>query len=142
MKDKVDHLKQLGSKTTNYKFDIPAPEVLETFPNQYPHREYKIQFDCPEFSSLCPLTKQPDFGKIQILYIPDKKCIETKSLKLYLFSYRNHGTFMETLVNEILENLVIICEPKKMQVVGIFNVRGGIKISVEAEYEKESSIND
>lgn len=142
MKDKVDHLKQLGSKTTNYKFDIPAPEVLETFPNQYPHREYKIQFDCPEFSSLCPLTKQPDFGKIQILYIPDKKCIETKSLKLYLFSYRNHGTFMETLVNEILENLVAICDPKKMQVVGIFNVRGGIKISVEAEYEKESSIND
>lgn len=142
MKDKVDHLKQLGSKTTNYKFDIPAPEVLETFPNQYPHREYKIQFDCPEFSSLCPLTKQPDFGKIQILYIPDKKCIETKSLKLYLFSYRNHGTFMETLVNEILENLVAICDPKKMQVVGIFNVRGGIKISVEAEYEKESSIDE
>lgn len=142
MKDEVDHLKQLGSKTTDYKFDEPTPEILETFPNQYPSRTYTIQFVSEEFTSLCPRTKAPDYAKLHIMYVPDDLCIETKSLKLYLFSYRNHKTFMETTINRIVDDLVTICRPIRMKVVGIFNIRGGIAPTVKVEYEKEPSIDD
>uniref|UniRef100_A0A6M3KLJ4 Putative 7-cyano-7-deazaguanine reductase n=1 Tax=viral metagenome TaxID=1070528 RepID=A0A6M3KLJ4_9ZZZZ len=134
MMDKVDHLKSLGSSTV-YQYDEPSFSTLETFLNKYPNREYEIFFDCPEFTSLCPKTGQPDFGKITISYIPDKNCIETKSLKLYLFSYRNYKSFMESIVNKIFEDLVHACDPKSMKVVGNFNMRGGISITISAETE-------
>jgi 7-cyano-7-deazaguanine reductase len=116
--------------------DSPAEAQLETFDNAYPKRDYWITFDCPEFTSRCPITNQPDFGKIIIQYIPDKKCIESKSLKLYLFSFRNFGTFHEEAVNRILDDMVTACQPRKAIVSGDFNPRGGISIKVEAEYIK------
>ena len=130
-------LKQLGSKKTNYSYDKPNMMTLETFENKYPNRDYEIQFSFSEFTSLCPKTGQPDFAFIEILYIADQKCIETKSLKLYLFTYRQYGSFMETIVNKILEDLVKACQPKWMQVTGKFNARGGISIEVTAEHYQE-----
>ena len=98
---------------------------------------YIITFDCPEFTSLCPITGQPDFGHITINYIAKEKCIESKALKLYLFSYRNHNTFHEVAVNTILDDLVAACKPKWMQVIGDFMPRGGIAIHVTAEHGKK-----
>lgn len=105
-------------------------KVLDTFPNPEPGRDYEVACDCPEFTSLCPKTGQPDFGTIRIRYVPNKLCIELKSLKLYLWSYRNEGAFYEKVTNMILNDLVAACEPKWMQVVGDFNVRGGISTRV------------
>jgi len=116
--------------------ETPAEAKLETFENEYGDRDYWISFDCPEFTSLCPKTKQPDFGVIKIRYVPREKCIEAKSLKLYLFSYRNIGIFNEETVNRILDDLVKACRPREMQVVGEFNARGGIRITVEARYPR------
>ena len=114
--------------------DSPEKAKIETFRNAFPKRDYVITFDCPEFTSLCPITGQPDFGHITINYIAKEKCIESKALKLYLFSYRNHNTFHEVAVNTILDDLVAACKPKWMQVIGDFMPRGGIAIHVTAEH--------
>jgi 7-cyano-7-deazaguanine reductase len=111
--------------------------MLETFENQYKGREYVISMICPEFTSVCPMTGQPDFGTIKIDYVPDQKCIELKSLKLYLFSYRNKGIFYEHVTNKILDDLVEACKPIRMTVEGDFNVRGGIKSIITAEYRRK-----
>ncbi len=109
---------------------------LETVPNQHPGRRYTVTLACPEFTCVCPLTGQPDFATITIRYVPDQRIVESKSLKLYLWSYRNEGTFHEHVTNQILEDLVAALDPHYCQVVGDFNARGGITISVEATYEK------
>jgi 7-cyano-7-deazaguanine reductase len=107
---------------------------LETFPNPAPGRDYTIELDCPEFTCVCPKTGQPDFAALTIEYIPDQKCIETKSLKLYLWSYRDEGAFHEAVTNRILDDLVEACAPRWMQVSGSFNVRGGITPRITAEH--------
>jgi len=114
--------------------DSPDEAQLETFENRYKHRDYWITFECPEFTSRCPITNQPDFGKVTIRYIADERCIESKALKLYLFSYRNFGTFHEEVVNRILEDIVAACHPRQIIVYGDFNPRGGISIKVEARH--------
>ena len=130
-------LKVLGSKQTVYPKE-PDKKILETFENKYPKREYTVEFRCPEFTSLCPKTGQPDFAEIVITYTPEKKCIETKSLKLYLFSFRTYGSFMEPITNRILDDLVAVCKPQWMRIDGAFNARGGIGINVTAEYDEDS----
>lgn len=112
-------------------------QILETFPNQYPGREYQVSIECPEFTSLCPKTGQPDFGTIRIRYVPDRRIIELKSLKLYLFSFRNQGIFYESVINKILDDLVSASQPIRCEVIGDFTVRGGITTSVRAVYEGE-----
>ncbi|MBW3622243.1 MAG: preQ(1) synthase [Armatimonadetes bacterium] len=110
---------------------------LETFPNPHPGREYTIEIESPEFTSLCPKTGQPDFATIHIHYVPDQRCIEMKSLKLYLWSYRNEGAFFEDLTNLILNDLVKALDPIRCRVIGDFNVRGGMKSVITAEYQRE-----
>jgi len=112
-------------------------KLLETFENQYPDRDYNIIHTAPEFTSLCPKTGQPDFATIIIEYIPDKLCIELKSLKLYLNSYRSDGIFFESVTNKILDDLVKACKPRYMLITADFNVRGGISSVIEAEYISE-----
>jgi 7-cyano-7-deazaguanine reductase len=112
----------------------PDQAKLETFDNKFPNRDYVITFDCPEYTSLCPVTNQPDFGHIIIRYIADKKCVESKSLKLYLYSFRNANTFHEESVNTILDAIVAVAKPRKAEVVGLFRPRGGIAINVKATY--------
>jgi 7-cyano-7-deazaguanine reductase len=128
---------------------VPAPEVLETFPNPYTDRDYEVFMTCPEFTSLCPLGGiesdaddlallkggAPDFATISVTYIPGKLCVELKSLKFYLWSFRNDGIFYERVVNRILDDLVKAVKPKRMSVVGDFNVRGGIKSVITANYQ-------
>ncbi len=123
----------LGNTATNYPTDY-APEVLETFPNKHPENEYLVTFTCPEFTSLCPKTGQPDFAKILINYIPRERMVESKSLKLYLFSFRNHGDFHEDCVNIIMKDLVKLMDPKYLEVLGVFTPRGGIAIHPFANY--------
>ena len=127
-------LTKLG-KTTAYKYSKPDYRAIETFPNPRPSKygDYSITFFAEEFTSLCPVTGQPDFGKLTIQYIPDKLCIESKSLKLYLGSYRLEKGFMEQLVNCIVLDLTRTCSPKFMKVIGTFNIRGGIGIKVESD---------
>ncbi len=108
---------------------------LEVFKNSHPDREYEIEMECPEFTCLCPKTGQPDFAELEIHYAPDKLCIELKSLKLYLWSFRNEGAFHEKVINEIIDDLVQISTPRWMEVIGTFNVRGGIHTTVSATYE-------
>ena len=110
----------------------PDSTHLNVFPNPCPRRDYWIEFDCPEFTSLCPVTSQPDFGHIIIRYIPNNSCIESKSLKVYLFSYRNFATFHEAAVNRILDDLYRSAHPRRAVVKGLFRPRGGIAITVEA----------
>ena len=117
----------LLGKKTDYRQDY-APEVLEAFTNRHPERDYRVHFDCPEFTSLCPITGQPDFATITIDYIPDVKMVESKSLKLYLFSFRTHGAFHEDCVNLIMKDLIRLMDPKYIEVRGIFTPRGGISI--------------
>lgn len=117
----------LGNTGTRYP-DKYAPEVLETFKNKHPENEYVVTFLCPEFTSLCPKTGQPDFAKIIIRYIPREDMVESKSLKLYLFSFRNHGDFHEDCVNIIMKDLVRLMNPRYLEVTGIFTPRGGISI--------------
>ena len=114
---------------------MPGP--LETFPNQFPDREYEIEIRCPEFTSVCPKTGLPDFGEIQITYVPGDLCIELKSLKYYIVEFRNKGIFYEAVTNQILDDLVEACRPRRMTVVGDFSVRGGIATAVTAVYEAE-----
>lgn len=110
--------------------------MLETFPNPNPERNYEIKCDCQEFTCLCPKTGQPDFANIMIRYIPDKLCIELKSLKLYLWSYRNEGTYHEAVTNKILNDLAGLCKPRWMEIEARFFVRGGITTTVKAAYPK------
>lgn len=116
-------------------------QKLETFPNQFPQREYEIEINCPEFTAVCPMTGQPDFGTIIITYIPGDTCIELKSLKLYLFEYRHRGIFYEHSVNTIMDDLVAACQPRKMRVIGQFSPRGGISSKVTAIYEAPESLS-
>ena len=109
---------------------------LETFPNPEPRRDYTIVHTCPEFTSVCPKTGQPDFGTLRISYVPDRACVELKSLKLYLFGFRNQGIFYEAVTNRILDDLVAALEPRSLSVEGCFNARGGISSVVRASYEK------
>jgi len=108
---------------------------LETFKNSHPGRDYEVEMECPEFTCLCPKTGQPDFAEIEIRYIPNKLCVELKSLKLYLWSYRNEGAFHEKVINNILDDLVEVSSPRWMEVIGAFNVRGGIHTTVSASYQ-------
>ncbi len=110
---------------------------LETFDNAIPERDYTIHIETPEFTCLCPKTGQPDFATIKIDYVPDLKCIELKSYKLYIWSYRDEGAFHEKVTNQILDDLVAAAQPRFMRVTGIFNVRGGVYTTVIAEYKKE-----
>ena len=112
----------------------PSKE-LQTFPNPRPGRDYEINFSCPEFTCVCPMTGQPDFAEIRISYVPLELCVELKSLKLYLWSYREEGTFHEAVTNQILDDLVAALQPKRMVVEGDFNIRGGIHTTVTAHYE-------
>jgi 7-cyano-7-deazaguanine reductase len=111
-----------------------SSSTLETFPNPRPERDYEIQIQCPEFTSLCPMTGLPDFGEIRITYVPDARCVELKSLKHYMVEFRNKGIFYEHVTNQILDDLVATLQPRRMTVVGDFSVRGGIKTIVTAEY--------
>jgi 7-cyano-7-deazaguanine reductase len=111
----------------------PSKE-LETFPNPCPGRDYEINMECPEFTCVCPRTGQPDFATVRIRYVPAKLCVELKSLKLHLWSYRNEGAFHEAVVNKILDDLVAACRPKSMTVIGDFNIRGGIHTTITAQY--------
>jgi 7-cyano-7-deazaguanine reductase len=110
---------------------------LETFDNATPERDYTIQIETPEFTCLCPKTGQPDFATIKLEYVPDQKCVELKSFKLYIWSYRDEGAFHEKVTNTILNDLVAACHPRFMRVTGIFNVRGGVYTTVVAEHRKE-----
>lgn len=110
-------------------------ENLETFPNPRPGRDYEISMECPEFTCVCPRTGQPDFATVRIRYVPDELCIELKSLKLYLWSFREKGAFHEDVINRILDDLVRACHPRSMIVIGDFNVRGGIHTVVTTEYK-------
>ena len=125
----------LGNQHTKYDFYY-KPEVLETFDNKHPDRDYWVKFICPEFTSLCPITGQPDFATIYISYVPDIKMVESKSLKLYLFSFRNHGDFHEDVVNIIMKDLVKLLEPRYLEVWGKFLPRGGISIDPYTNYGK------
>ena len=125
-------LQSLG-QTTTYRTDY-NPSVLETFSNKHPENDYWVQFNCPEFTSLCPITGQPDFAEIRIMYLPGERMVESKSLKLYLFSFRNHGDFHEDCVNTIMKDLVKLMNPKYIEVTGIFTPRGGISIYPYANY--------
>ena len=133
-KRKDEGLKVLGAET-NYA-QTYAPEVLETFENRHQENDYWVRFNCPEFTSLCPITRQPDFAEIIISYIPDKRMVESKSLKLYLFSFRNHGDFHEDCVNTIMKDLIALMDPRYIEVTGLFMPRGGISIHPYANYGK------
>src|SRR5688500_12228545 len=115
---------------------LQPSKILERFPNPEPARDYEIVFDCPEFTCLCPLTGQPDFAKIEIRYVPDRFCVESKSLKSYLWSFRNEGAFHEKVTNAICDDLVAALGPRRLSVVGDFNVRGGIRTVVTASHEQ------
>ncbi len=126
-------LTQLGAQKTIYPA-APEDAVLETFPNPSMQRDFWITFTCPEFTALCPITNQPDFGTLTIRYVPDQQCIESKSLKLYLFSFRNEGAFAERITNRVLDDIVAACAPKRAEVKGVFTPRGGIGITVDVSY--------
>lgn len=134
--DKADYLDGLTllKQNENQYPEVPRQGILECFTNRYSHRDYEITFECPEFTARCPVTNQPDFGRISVCYVPDQLCIESKSLKLYLFAYRNFNTFHEESVNRILEDIVAVCSPRRAEVKGVFNARGGISIQVSASW--------
>lgn len=134
--EELEGVTLLGNQKTVYRQDY-APEVLETFVNKHPENEYLVTFNCPEFTSLCPKTGQPDFAKIIINYIPNEKMVESKSLKLYLFSFRNHGDFHEDCVNMIMKDLKNLMQPKYIEVIGVFMPRGGISIYPMANWGDE-----
>ncbi|WP_195576841.1 preQ(1) synthase [Paenibacillus sp. 1001270B_150601_E10] len=131
-------LTHLGQQTS-YKSTY-APEVLESFPNKHPYRDYFIKFNCPEFTSLCPITGQPDFATMYISYIADEKCVESKSLKLYLFSFRNQGDFHEDCVNIIMNDLIELLDPRYIEVWGKFTPRGGISIDPYCNYGRPGTV--
>jgi 7-cyano-7-deazaguanine reductase len=118
---------------------MPATPI-ETFPNPQPGRDYEIAIDCPEFTSVCPKTGLPDFGAIRIVYVPDRLCIELKALKYYLLEFRQKGIFYEQVTNQILDDLVAACAPRRMTVVGDFTPRGGIKTVVTVHYAQPAAV--
>lgn len=128
----------LGSKTTVYS-DRYTPAILETFENRHPENDYFVKFNCPEFTSLCPITGQPDFATIYISYIPDRRMVESKSLKLYLFGFRNHGAFHEDCVNTIMKDLIKLMAPRYIEVWGRFLPRGGLSIDPYANYGRPTT---
>lgn len=123
----------LGQTGIRYAYDY-KPEVLESFDNQHNENDYWVKFNCPEFTSLCPMTGQPDFATIYISYVPEVKMVESKSLKLYLVSFRNHGDFHEDVVNTIMKDLIRLMDPRYIEVWGKFLPRGGISIDPYANY--------
>ena len=135
MNREQEGLTLLGNQNVSYKSDY-APEVLETFDNKHPGNDYFVKFNCPEFTSLCPITGQPDFATIYISYIPDIKMVVSKSLKLFLFSFRNHGDFHEDCVNIIMKDLIKLMNPRYIEVWGKFTPRGGISIDPYCNYGK------
>ncbi|ALP90195.1 MULTISPECIES: preQ(1) synthase [Clostridium] len=138
-KDKeLEGLSLLGNQGTKYDYSY-NPEVLEVFENKHPDNDYFVKFNCPEFTSLCPITGQPDFATIYISYIPSIKMVESKSLKLYLFSFRNHGDFHEDCMNIIMKDLIKIMDPKYIEVWGKFTPRGGISIDPYCNYGKRGT---
>lgn len=136
---RYNQLTLLGKAAAGYPA-APAVATLEMFDNRYPARDYWIQFDCPEFTSMCPVTGQPDFAAITIDYVPDKLCIETKSLKFYLASFRNTRSFNEEIVNRILDDLIAACKPRRAIVHGRFAARGGVSVTVDAAYPSDAEI--
>lgn len=134
-----ENLTKLGSAKTTYSMDYD-PSVLESFNNRHPQNDYFVKFNCPEFTSLCPITGQPDFANIIISYVPDQKLVESKSLKLYLFSFRNHGDFHEDVVNIIMKDLIQLMDPKYIEVWGKFLPRGGLSIDPYCNYGKKGTI--
>lgn len=136
--EETKDLSLLGNQAVRYADDY-APDVLETFINKHPGNDYFVKFNCPEFTSLCPITGQPDFATITISYVPDVKMVESKSLKLYLFSFRNHGDFHEDCVNIIMKDLIQLMDPKYIEVWGKFTPRGGISIDPYCNYGKEGT---
>ena len=133
-----EKFRQLGSGETEYRYTVD-PDCLETFANPHPDRNYKVTFDTREVTSLCPITGQPDFYSITITYIPEQHCLESKSLKLYLFSFRQSEMFAEAMANRILDDLVKACSPRWMQVESVMNPRGGIGLTVLVEYGADES---
>ena len=132
MERKKEGLQALGNRavyTQSYDFT-----VLETFENQHPDNDYWVRFNCPEFTTLCPITGQPDFAEVRICYVPDKRMVESKSLKLYLFGFRNRGDFHEDVINIIMKDLIKLMDPKYIEVTGFFVPRGGISIYPYANY--------
>ena len=130
-----ENLTKLGSQGTDYNYEYD-PALLETFSNKHPENDYFVKFNCPEFTSLCPITGQPDFATITISFVPDQKLVESKSLKLYLFSFRNHGDFHEDVVNVIMKDLIKAIEPKYIEITGKFLPRGGLSIDPYCNYGK------
>lgn len=137
-KEELNGVTLLGNQGTKYPMDY-ASEMLETFVNKHQDTDYFVKFNCPEFTSLCPLTGQPDFATIYISYVPDVKMVESKSLKLYLFSFRNHGDFHEDCINIIMKDLVKLMDPKYIEVWGKFTPRGGISIDPYTNYGRKGT---
>jgi 7-cyano-7-deazaguanine reductase len=135
-KHKYAGLTLLGNSQAGFP-KSPRQAALEVFANPQPQRDYSIRIDCPNFTSLCPVTGQPDFADIAVEYVPDTQCIETKSLKFYLASYRNTKSFNEAVINRILDDLVRSCRPRRMRIEGRFAARGGLALSVVATYPQE-----
>jgi len=135
-KEELAGVTLLGDRGVKYPTTY-APDILEAFENKHPEHEYIVTLDCPEFSSLCPKTGQPDFGHIIISYIPRQKMVESKSLKLYLFSFRNHGDFHEDCINIIMKDLIRLMDPRYIEVTGYFMPRGGISIIPFANWGDE-----
>ncbi len=136
--EELSGISHLGSQENTYSMEY-APEVLETFINKHPDNDYFVKFNCPEFTSLCPITGQPDFATIYISYVPSERMVESKSLKLYLFSFRNHGDFHEDCINIIMKDLIALMDPKYIEVWGKFTPRGGISIDPYVNYGKKGS---
>ena len=134
------HLRRDAASARSRRSPLPATRgqrrTIETFPNPRPGRDYEIAIRCPEFTSVCPKTGLPDFGEIRITYVPDEHCIELKALKYYMIDFRQRGIFYEAVTNQILDDLVATCAPRRMTVVGDFSARGGITTTVTATYEK------
>ena len=138
-KEELQGVTLLGNQKTKYPQDY-ATEMLESFINKHKDHDYFVKFNCPEFTSLCPMTGQPDFATIYISYVPDVKMVESKSLKLYLFSFRNHGDFHEDCVNIIMKDLIKLMDPKYIEVWGKFTPRGGISIDPYTNYGKQGTM--
>lgn len=138
-KEELEGISLLGNAKTSYAADYD-PGILETFTNKHSDHDYFVKFNCPEFTTLCPMTGQPDFATIYISYVPDKKMVESKSLKLYLFSFRNHGDFHEDSVNIIMKDLIRLMDPKYIEVWGKFTPRGGISIDPYTNYGKAGTL--
>ena len=138
-KTETEGVTLLGNQKTKYPTDY-APEVLETFLNKHPENDYFVKFNCPEFTSLCPITGQPDFASVYISYVPAERMVESKSLKLYLYSSRNHGDFHEDCMNIIMKDLIKLMDPKYIEVWGKFTPRGGISIDPYCNYGKKGTM--